>query len=53
MTFVSNDPSFWPQIAFTQVSSYFVVASSVAVVYDWMLNFGQEVNSSGANAVPL
>lgn len=43
MTFVSNDPSFWPQITFNRVSSYFIVASSVAVVYDWMLNFGQEV----------
>ncbi|KAG2151883.1 hypothetical protein BD769DRAFT_1401903 [Suillus cothurnatus] len=25
-----------------RVSNYFVVASSVAVVYDWVLTFGQE-----------
>ncbi|KAG2043296.1 hypothetical protein BDR03DRAFT_1005360 [Suillus americanus] len=43
MTFVSNDPIFWPQITFNRVGSYFIVASSVAVVYDWVLNFEQEV----------
>lgn len=43
MTFVSNDPSFWPQINFNRVASYFIVASSVAIVYDWVLNFRQEV----------
>ncbi|KAG2042029.1 hypothetical protein BDR03DRAFT_620144 [Suillus americanus] len=43
MTLVSNDPSSWPQIAFTRTVSYFVVASSTAVVYDWISTFGQEV----------
>lgn len=43
MTLVSNDPGFWPQINFNRVSSYFIVASSIAILYDWALNFGQEV----------
>ncbi|KIK47974.1 hypothetical protein CY34DRAFT_8622 [Suillus luteus UH-Slu-Lm8-n1] len=44
MTFVSNDPSLWPYINAFRFFSYFVVASSVAVIYDWVLSFGQEVD---------
>ncbi|KAG1743991.1 uncharacterized protein EDB91DRAFT_206691 [Suillus paluster] len=40
---VSNDPSWWPLINVTRIASYFVVASSAAVMYDWALTFAQEV----------
>ncbi|KAG2127629.1 uncharacterized protein EDB93DRAFT_1256912 [Suillus bovinus] len=43
MTIVSNDPSWWPVIEENRFSSYFIVAAFVAVVYDWALTFGQEV----------
>jgi len=43
MTLVSNDPSWWPLINANLVGSYFIVASSVWIMYDWMLTFGQEV----------
>ncbi|KAG1748431.1 uncharacterized protein EDB91DRAFT_878893 [Suillus paluster] len=43
MTLISNDPSWWPLINLTRISSYFVVASSAGVMYDWALSFGQEV----------
>ncbi|KAG1737884.1 uncharacterized protein EDB91DRAFT_1082972 [Suillus paluster] len=45
MTLVSNNPGWWPLINVYRVSSYFVVASATAVVYDWALSFGQEVVS--------
>ncbi|KAG2343989.1 hypothetical protein BDR05DRAFT_962272 [Suillus weaverae] len=43
MTLVSNDPSWWPTISSFSIFSYFVVASSAALVYDWALTFGQEI----------
>lgn len=43
MTLISNDPSWWPLIISFRFSSYFVVASATAVVYDWALTFGQEI----------
>ncbi|KAG1743998.1 uncharacterized protein EDB91DRAFT_1273467 [Suillus paluster] len=43
MTLVSNDPSWWPLINGTLISSYFIVAASAAVMYDWALTFAQEV----------
>ncbi|KAG1798171.1 uncharacterized protein HD556DRAFT_1525730 [Suillus plorans] len=43
MTMVSNDPVWWPSINGFRVQSYFAVAAFVAVVYDWSLTFGQEV----------
>jgi len=43
MTMASNDPSLWPLIYFYRVISYFIVAASTAVVYDWTLTIGQEV----------
>ncbi|KAG1887779.1 hypothetical protein F4604DRAFT_1177917 [Suillus subluteus] len=43
MTLVSNDPSWWPLINANVIFSYFVVAASVGVMYDWALAFGQEV----------
>ncbi|KAG1733642.1 uncharacterized protein EDB91DRAFT_1084367 [Suillus paluster] len=42
MTFISSDPSWWPLIPQFRGFSYFVVASSAAVIYDWALTFGQE-----------
>ncbi|KAG1764366.1 hypothetical protein EV702DRAFT_109760 [Suillus placidus] len=42
MTLVSDDPALWPIIDWERVMSYFVVASSTAVVYDWALSFAQE-----------
>ncbi|KAG2341776.1 hypothetical protein BDR05DRAFT_1001351 [Suillus weaverae] len=46
MTLVSDDPSWWPYINSYRVSSYFVVAASAGVTYDWVLpalTLGQEV----------
>lgn len=43
MTRVSNDPRWWPTINVDLVYSYFAVASSAGVIYDWALTFGQEV----------
>ncbi|KAG2138189.1 hypothetical protein BD769DRAFT_1384724 [Suillus cothurnatus] len=43
MTLVSNDPSWWPFINASLVYSYFIVAASVGVMYDWVLTFGQEI----------
>ncbi|KAG1779127.1 hypothetical protein EV702DRAFT_1277532 [Suillus placidus] len=43
MMLISNDPSWWPLILSFRNSSYFVVASSTAMVYDWALMFGQEI----------
>ncbi|KAG1738343.1 uncharacterized protein EDB91DRAFT_454165 [Suillus paluster] len=43
MFVISNNPSWWPLIDRNRVYSYFVVASCVAVIYDWALTFGQEV----------
>ncbi|KAG2051469.1 hypothetical protein BDR06DRAFT_973785 [Suillus hirtellus] len=43
MTLVSNDPSWWPFINASLISSYFSVAACAAVIYDWVLTFGQEV----------
>ncbi|KAG1804755.1 uncharacterized protein HD556DRAFT_476432 [Suillus plorans] len=43
MTLISNDPSWWPLIVSFRNSSYFVVASSTAMVYDWALTFGKEI----------
>ncbi|KAG2034929.1 hypothetical protein BDR03DRAFT_1093451 [Suillus americanus] len=43
MTLVSNDASWWPFISSYRISSYFMVASSAGVMYDWVLTFGQEV----------
>ncbi|OJA17568.1 hypothetical protein AZE42_11786 [Rhizopogon vesiculosus] len=35
MTVISNDPIWWPVINSSHIFSYFVVASSAAVIYDW------------------
>ncbi|KAG1798135.1 uncharacterized protein HD556DRAFT_223037 [Suillus plorans] len=43
MTVVSNDPTLWSSINAYSLSSYFVVAAFAAVMYDWSLTFGQEV----------
>ncbi|KAG1787072.1 uncharacterized protein HD556DRAFT_995722 [Suillus plorans] len=43
MNRVSNDPRWWPAINGTLIYSYFAVASSAGVIYDWALTFGQEV----------
>ncbi|KAG1798660.1 uncharacterized protein HD556DRAFT_198437 [Suillus plorans] len=40
---ISNDPTWWPTITGSRVSSYFSVAAFVIVTYDWALTFGQEV----------
>ncbi|KAG1832340.1 hypothetical protein DFJ58DRAFT_750373 [Suillus subalutaceus] len=43
MTIVSNDPTWWPAINSNRVLSYFIVAASVGLMYDWALTLGQEV----------
>ncbi|KAG2032797.1 hypothetical protein BDR03DRAFT_1094744 [Suillus americanus] len=42
MTVVSDDPALWSFISYSSLINYFVAASSVVVVYDWVLTFGQE-----------
>ncbi|KAG1784841.1 uncharacterized protein HD556DRAFT_1425715, partial [Suillus plorans] len=42
MTFVSNDPSWWPFLNLDIFIGYWAVAAGVVVVYDWVLTFGQE-----------
>ncbi|KAG1784585.1 uncharacterized protein HD556DRAFT_211122 [Suillus plorans] len=42
MTHVSNDPAWWPYIKWCYILNYFIVASSTAVVYDWVLTFARE-----------
>ncbi|KAG2103761.1 uncharacterized protein F5147DRAFT_654664 [Suillus discolor] len=43
MTYVSNDPSWWPTINFNIFDSHWAVAAGVVVVYDWVLTLGQEI----------
>ncbi|KAG1756433.1 uncharacterized protein EDB91DRAFT_15328 [Suillus paluster] len=43
MTLVSDDPSWLPVINASRNASYFVVAASAGMMYDWVLTFGQEV----------
>ncbi|KAG2101148.1 hypothetical protein BD769DRAFT_1780123 [Suillus cothurnatus] len=43
MTVVSNNPSWWPLITLSRFLSYWIVAAGVAVVYDWVLTIGQEI----------
>ncbi|KAG2107516.1 uncharacterized protein F5147DRAFT_837398 [Suillus discolor] len=43
MTIIINDPTWWPAIHAYRFSSYFSVAASVVLTYDWALTFGQEV----------
>ncbi|KAG1789237.1 uncharacterized protein HD556DRAFT_1529529 [Suillus plorans] len=43
MSFVSNDPSWWPQINLNIFSSYWTVAAGVVVVYDWALTLEKEI----------
>ncbi|KAG1742069.1 hypothetical protein EDD22DRAFT_306684 [Suillus occidentalis] len=43
MTFVSNDPSWWPYIDAQFFYTYWTAAASVVVAYDWALTIGQEV----------
>ncbi|KAG2104660.1 uncharacterized protein F5147DRAFT_838216 [Suillus discolor] len=43
MTFVSNDPGWWPTINFNLSVSYWIVAAGVVVVHDWVLTLGQEI----------
>ncbi|KAG1767125.1 hypothetical protein EDD22DRAFT_327785 [Suillus occidentalis] len=43
MTFVSDDPSWWPFIDLQLFYCYWIVAASVVVVYDWVLTIVQEI----------
>ncbi|KAG1798957.1 uncharacterized protein HD556DRAFT_1460449 [Suillus plorans] len=43
MTYVSDDPSWWPAIDFNILFSYWIVSTGVVVVYDWVLTLGQEI----------
>ncbi|KAG2109958.1 uncharacterized protein F5147DRAFT_772803 [Suillus discolor] len=43
MTYISNDPSWWPIINLNIFFSYLGVAAGVVVVYDWVLTLGQEI----------
>ncbi|KAG2036729.1 hypothetical protein BDR03DRAFT_959301 [Suillus americanus] len=43
MPLVSDDPAWWPTIDASIVASYFIVAASVGVWYDWALTLAQEI----------
>jgi preprotein translocase subunit SecG len=43
MTLVSNDPIWWPLINVNLFRSYFIVAASVGLMYNWALTFEKEV----------
>ncbi|KAG1794660.1 uncharacterized protein HD556DRAFT_1442854 [Suillus plorans] len=43
MTYVSNDPSYWPYISEIIFVDYCAVAAAIVVVYDWVLTLGQEI----------
>ncbi|KAG1798238.1 uncharacterized protein HD556DRAFT_1440578 [Suillus plorans] len=43
MTFVSNDPSWWPRINLSVFCSYWTVAAGTVVIYDWALTLEQEI----------
>ncbi|KAG1791995.1 uncharacterized protein HD556DRAFT_1382155 [Suillus plorans] len=43
MTYVSNDPSWWPQINRNLLLSYLADAVGIVVVYDWVLTLEQEI----------
>lgn len=43
MPLIADDPSWWPTINASIVSSYFIVAASVGVGYDWALTLAQEI----------
>ncbi|KAG1798947.1 uncharacterized protein HD556DRAFT_163181 [Suillus plorans] len=43
MTYVSNDPSWWPRMNLVMFFSYWEVATGVVMIYDWVLTFGEEI----------
>lgn len=43
MPLISDDPAWWPVIDASIVASYFIVAASVGVWYDWALTLAQEI----------
>ncbi|KAG1767903.1 hypothetical protein EDD22DRAFT_268623 [Suillus occidentalis] len=43
MTFVSNDPIWWPLLDAQFLFSFWQIAASVVVLYDWVLTVGQEI----------
>ncbi|KAG1811626.1 hypothetical protein EV424DRAFT_121081 [Suillus variegatus] len=43
MTYVSNDPSYWPYISANFFINYWIVAAGIVVAYDWVLTLGQEI----------
>ncbi|KAG0700920.1 hypothetical protein DFH29DRAFT_1080397 [Suillus ampliporus] len=43
MTLVLNDPSWWPYINVARIGSNFAVVACAALIYDWVLKLGQEV----------
>ncbi|KAG2337766.1 hypothetical protein BDR05DRAFT_969877 [Suillus weaverae] len=52
MTLVSNDPSWWPLINASLISSYFIVVGCAGIIYDWILTFGQEVELIWVSGIP-
>ncbi|KAG2104673.1 uncharacterized protein F5147DRAFT_654340 [Suillus discolor] len=43
MTFISNNPAYWPYLSLNIYLSYWIVAVVAVVVYDWVLTLGQEI----------
>ncbi|KAG2044275.1 hypothetical protein BDR03DRAFT_938802 [Suillus americanus] len=45
MPLISDDPAWWPVIDASIVASYFIVAASVGVWYDWVLRQENDIDS--------
>ncbi|KAG2086724.1 hypothetical protein BD769DRAFT_491643 [Suillus cothurnatus] len=43
MFIVLSDPSLWPTINQNRAVSYWSIAASIVIVYDWILTLGQEI----------
>ncbi|KAG1755314.1 hypothetical protein EDD22DRAFT_850442 [Suillus occidentalis] len=43
MTFISNDPNWWPLLDSNNFFGYWIVAAGFMIVYDWVLTLGQEI----------
>lgn len=52
MTIVSNDPSWWATIYFIRILSYFLISTFAAVVYDYVLTLGKEIELIWVSRIP-
>jgi hypothetical protein len=53
MSSVSDDASWLALVDAYRVYGYFIAASSVVVLYDWALTFGQEIDLVWVSSIPI